>query len=775
MAKRSLAHGVAAAVILVGLGTLLGWGLGSEPLKRGIAWGVAMNPTTALSFILAGASLWLCRAEPASRRDRRIAAALAGTIALIALIRLGGYLLGAAAGIDTLLFRDRLADAIAGGPSRMAPSAALNFLLVAAALLLLDVETRGGRRPAQILALVTGAIAALALVSFGYGASVIPMALTTAATFLLLSVGLFAARPGRGLLAALAAWPLRRRVNYGFASAVGVLLFVGVLAGWGHVRASAAFAERRAVTNRRIQLLRLNHILNEALRGERGYLLTRDTLFLRPYFDARDSVAAILGSVTELYAGVPAETQRAHALAPMVQDAMAVFAQTISLSTAGNQAAALAIVRQGRGKLLMDGIRDTIEVLLAHDEMRVTQLDAAALAADRFAFAINVGAGLMAVVLLLGAARTINRDIAQRERAEAALRESESRLFQILEAIPVGVFVVDGAGLPYYANRTSKAILGEGLDREIGTKRLAERYQVYVAGTTDPYPPERIPFVDALAGRTMGPIADAEVHRPDRIVPLEFSAAPVFDAAGRVAFAICVFSDITERRELEKLRDNLIHMLVHDLRSPLTAIRAYLDLAKMDPDKLDPDVRDSIDEASSAATHMTEMVSDLIDVSRLEAGAMPLARSAVDLGALTAEAMSSVGAAAQRVAVRFDPPARPVIAFCDRGVIRRVIANLLANAIKFTPASGTIRVRIDGEHGVVRVVVSDTGPGIAPEHHAKIFEKFGQVDVARQGAKRSSGLGLTYCKLAVEAHGGRIGVASTLGTGSTFWFELPTE
>lgn len=229
-------------------------------------------------------------------------------------------------------------------------------------------------------------------------------------------------------------------------------------------------------------------------------------------------------------------------------------------------------------------------------------------------------------------------------------------------------------------------------------------------------------------------------------------------------------------QELEQLRDSLVHMLVHDLRSPLTAIRAYLDLIRLDAaDHLSPDLTESIDEASKTAARMTEMVSDLIDVSRFEAGAFPLTRTEVDLGAVTAEALASVGAGAQRVPVAFAPPPQPVRAFCDSGVVRRVIANLVANALKFTPDTGRVRVHVEANGPGAKLSVVDTGSGIPPEYRDKIFEKFGQVEAARQGGTRSSGLGLTFCKLAVEAHGGRIGVESEVGKGSTFWFTLPAQ
>src|SRR5689334_24731940 len=111
---RSLTHGASAVVILVGAATLLGWWLDIEPLKRGIGDAVAMNPATAVCFILAGAALWLAREEPVPPRTRRIAAGLATAVALIAIVRLAGYVVGAEVGVDQLLFHERLADAGVG-------------------------------------------------------------------------------------------------------------------------------------------------------------------------------------------------------------------------------------------------------------------------------------------------------------------------------------------------------------------------------------------------------------------------------------------------------------------------------------------------------------------------------------------------------------------------------------------------------------------------------------------------------------------------------------
>ena len=228
--------------------------------------------------------------------------------------------------------------------------------------------------------------------------------------------------------------------------------------------------------------------------------------------------------------------------------------------------------------------------------------------------------------------------------------------------------------------------------------------------------------------------------------------------------------------KLELLRDSLVHMIVHDLRSPLAGIRAYLDLMKMDGEgKLEPEMTQSIDEARKVAVDMTEMVSDLLDVSRLESGKMPLEVSQVDLGALATELAAGIGRATHRVTVRVEASAEQARIIGDPSVIRRVITNLVGNAVKFSPPSSQIVLLVQGSGTEAKVSVTDRGPGIAPTYHEKIFEKFGQVEAASQGTKHSSGLGLTFCKFAVEAHGGRIGVESVVGRGSTFWFALPVH
>jgi two-component system sensor histidine kinase/response regulator len=227
-----------------------------------------------------------------------------------------------------------------------------------------------------------------------------------------------------------------------------------------------------------------------------------------------------------------------------------------------------------------------------------------------------------------------------------------------------------------------------------------------------------------------------------------------------------------ELRKLEQMRDNLTHMIVHDLRTPLTAIAGYLQLMQLKKEPLTEEQRRYVDGARTGTTTLIEMISSLLDVNRLESGDMPLDKEICDLSVVAAQAMKTLEGLTIGRNVTLEYPEEPVLSLCDSGVVLRVIANLLGNALKFTPKSGSVTVLVLSQGDKVRVEVRDTGYGIADEYLDRVFDKFAQVDARGEHKKYSSGLGLTFCKLATEAHGGRIGVSSEVGKGSTFWFEL---
>jgi PAS domain S-box-containing protein len=223
-------------------------------------------------------------------------------------------------------------------------------------------------------------------------------------------------------------------------------------------------------------------------------------------------------------------------------------------------------------------------------------------------------------------------------------------------------------------------------------------------------------------------------------------------------------------RKLEELRDKLTSMIVHDLKSPIGAVHGYLELiARTDKERLSEGAAQHLSEASHITVRVREMILTLLDVSRMDKDELPLDLAEADLASLLQEASEMLGSQGAAEMVVVEPPADPVLVLCDGKLIRRVLINLLDNAIKFSPSDESVAVCFDLEGPNVLIKVSDLGPGIPEEHCAQIFELFGQVE-AREF---STGIGLAFCKLAVEAHGGEIRLTSKPGEGSTFCIVLP--
>ena len=226
--------------------------------------------------------------------------------------------------------------------------------------------------------------------------------------------------------------------------------------------------------------------------------------------------------------------------------------------------------------------------------------------------------------------------------------------------------------------------------------------------------------------------------------------------------------------ELLALRDSLVHMLVHDLRSPLSALVGFLGFLKNAEDKFDPDQREDIEESLKAAKRIVLMVNGVLDVNKLEAGKMTIHPAQCDVVALGREVIASLGSLTEGRQLALNSTEKEYPTLLDRGLIFRVLQNLIANALKFAPKTGgKVELRIERNGEGTRFEVVDNGPGVPAEYQEHIFEKFGQVEGGKRERMFSTGLGLTFCKMAVEAHGGKIGVKSEGGGGSDFWFTLP--
>jgi len=223
---------------------------------------------------------------------------------------------------------------------------------------------------------------------------------------------------------------------------------------------------------------------------------------------------------------------------------------------------------------------------------------------------------------------------------------------------------------------------------------------------------------------------------------------------------------------LEQLRDNLVHMVVHDMRSPLLALLVNLRVLKRPGSALNDASRETVEDAIQSAEALNRMANNLLDVSRLEDDKMPLQRAVWDLTQMACDVRSALGTLDRDRHIDIESPG-VVAVNCDGALVRRVVENLVANGIGHTPLGSRLRISIAGGDDRVRVAVHDEGPGVPAEARERIFEKFESIETQWARSYHSAGLGLAFCKLAIKAHGGTIGVDSRMVAGSTFWFELP--
>lgn len=285
---------------------------------------------------------------------------------------------------------------------------------------------------------------------------------------------------------------------------------------------------------------------------------------------------------------------------------------------------------------------------------------------------------------------------------------------------------------------------------------------------------------------TVKQVFEQAIAQPNKIFELDLSTTnfpryyqtislPVLTPKRETIGIVTVLHDITLEKELDKMKDDFLHSITHDLRNPMTSIRGFIKfLYDGVAGPLNEQQKKMLETMDRASFKLLNMINDILDIAKLEAGKMQLVieefnivktiRSVIELQQPQYER--------KNIKVIFEPQQEDVIIEADNKLLERVYINLIGNAIKFTPEGGTITVGLKVNEDTIESYVQDTGEGIPKEYLEKIFEKFGQV---KNKAKGGTGLGLTICKYIVEAHGGKIWAESELGHGAKFIFVLPRK
>ncbi len=349
-----------------------------------------------------------------------------------------------------------------------------------------------------------------------------------------------------------------------------------------------------------------------------------------------------------------------------------------------------------------------------------------------------------------------------RARLFDALSRTEARYRDLFETSIDPILISDWEGFIIDANRKARELLNLPFGQVESTLANLIPLQRDLLGDH---------FEVLLEGQTVSYEAELRVRDGTRPVEIFVRRIKVED----MDLIQWVLRDISERKELDTLREDLIAMIFHDLRAPLSNVATSLDVIASTLEFQEPSLQSLLQIAQRSVDRIQRLTNSLLDMSRLEAGQPVRNRKPVAPFSLAKEAVEVILPIAQNKNIQVEltvPPELPLV-YVDEDMIRRVLINLLENAVKYTPADGEVSVGAAQEGKMIRLWVQDSGPGIPPEAQQSIFDKYSRLRSAEKSGIKGVGLGLAFCKLAVEGHGGQIGVVSTPGKGARFHFTVP--
>ncbi len=235
-------------------------------------------------------------------------------------------------------------------------------------------------------------------------------------------------------------------------------------------------------------------------------------------------------------------------------------------------------------------------------------------------------------------------------------------------------------------------------------------------------------------------------------------------------------NEIAEREEVERLKQEFVMILSHELRSPLTSLKFLLSLLKEGTyGEINEQGLKKVSIADRNITRLVHLIQELLDIETLESGSLSITKAKMSLSTAIEKAVEAVSGPAQLKQIEIEQQLAEASIVADDDRLVQVTINLLANAIKFSPEKSTIKVVSQCNATSIQVNIIDQGRGVPASHQQSIFDRFRQVEASDSKEKGGVGLGLAICKAIIEKHGGMIGVESEIGRGSNFWFRLPTE
>jgi PAS domain S-box-containing protein len=367
----------------------------------------------------------------------------------------------------------------------------------------------------------------------------------------------------------------------------------------------------------------------------------------------------------------------------------------------------------------------------------------------------------------------VTPQVQARQDIERLAREVQIRaaeLDTIIESMASGVMVHDVKHRLTRLNDIGAAILG--IDQHKVDAGEAIRTLKWESPEGQPLDKNATPWFQALQGEIVIGAHSVLRQADGSATHILTNAAPIQDADDTIVGVVSSFEDISEIVGLQQTQQDIMSVLAHDIRQPLTVIHGNAQLVEMhlDANRLEA-AHSAIQAIQGSAQLMNTMIQDLVDGVRMEAGQLNLKPIPVELNQFLAELIERNAVAFKQNRIRFTPSDVPITVYGERSRLERVVSNLVSNALKYSPSECEVELEIGCQNGEALVLVRDHGPGIAKEDFPRLFQRFQRLK--RGAQKEGVGLGLYISRVLIEAHGGRIWVESELDKGSTFSFTVP--
>jgi PAS domain S-box-containing protein len=539
----------------------------------------------------------------------------------------------------------------------------------------------------------------------------------------------------------------------------------------------AHLAEEQRRTSHDIDRLNttLLSTLKDAETGQRGFLLTGQEQYLAPYNHAVSDIPRLLEGYKAAALSRPDQMARMRNIEPVIAEKLLELKTTVELRRSNRLAEALALVDSNHGKTLMDQIRAGCADIAQAAEEQLVQFDAEATQSALALRRVSTGGSAVLFVFLAFSTITIFRGMRRRDELFSQAYAGEKLLAATLSGIADGVIATDSQGRVTFINPVAQQLIGRDEQGTLGVV-ITEVFPIVNETTrlTVDNPVEKA----LLHGMAVGLANHTNlISKSGEEIPIDDSAAPLWDENGNLVGAVLVFRDISARRQAEQRLENakeelqlFVDTTAHDLRSPLNSVSAMAELlAQKYQGQLGPDGQELIGFIGKGISRVKNLLEDLLAFAQASHFDETTAPS-ISLEEPFQSALENLKTEIEKTAAAITSGGLPVVAIQEAHALL-LFQNLIGNAIKYRgDEAPRIHVRAEQNDGSWFVAVSDNGIGIEPHYSEQVFKAFKRL----HGDDRpGTGIGLAICQKIVNRYGGRIWVESDGRKGSTFRFTIP--